>query len=727
MRLVIVESPGKVGKIREILGAGHEVVASVGHVRDLPDKGDIGVEPPAFRPRYVETERGAEVVARLKPAAARADEVYLATDPDREGEAISWHLQQALGLKQPRRVTFPEITAAAVRKAMAGPRQIDVKLVAAQEARRVLDRLVGWMVSPELSRQGGAGLSAGRVQSPAVRLVVERERAIEAFASTRHYGVEITFPGGEGPGGPPWTALWRVKPHLPPGQEHWLDQAFAERVSRLRGFTVGAFAETEESRAPPAPFTTSTLQQVASSRLKLRPKATMEAAQRLYEQGTITYHRTDNPNLSDEAVAAIRGLAGAFGLELPSQPRRWKAKDGAQEAHEAIRPAHFEVEEAGETDAEKRLYALIRERAMASQLADARFKVRKAVLLAAEPLDQAAIRLDATGRTRVFAGWMALAAEEEDDAPPEGEDAPAGNPVPVLEPGQILGATGGRVVEKKTKPPPRYTEATLVKALEAEGIGRPSTYAAIMETIVRRDYVAVDGKRQLSATLKGTMVVDALCGRFAFVEFAFTREMEEELDAIAGGRADYRSVVARLYDRLVEEIAASGGAIKRPPSEAMIAKARAVAAERGIPLPEGVAESYSTCRAWLDEHVGAAPSASQAQLAAKLAERLGETLDPGVAADRGKLSAWIDGAVKRADRQAKARLSGEPASEKQIALLQAAIGKGQIEAPAGWPALNKLEASALIDTLMSGGKGSRPKSRGGFFQNGPHLMVRRSK
>ena len=451
----------------------------------------------------------------------------------------------------------------------------------------------------------------------------------------------------------------------------------------------------------------------------------------MIEQGAITYHRTDNPNLSDEAVVAIWRRARELGLEVAPQPRRWKAKDGAQEAHEAIRPAHFEADEAGETDAERRLYALIRERAMASQLADARFKVRKAVLQAAEALDQAAIQLDATGRTRIFAGWMALAAAETDTGEAEGEDEVVANPVPILEPGRILGACGGRVVEKKTKAPPRYTEATLVKTLEAEGVGRPSTYAAIMETIVRRDYVAVDGKRQLSATAKGMMVVDALCGRFGFIELAFTRAMEEELDAIAEGRADYRSVVSRLHAQLAEESAASEGAIKRPPSEAMIAKARAVAAERGLVLPEDVEGSYAACRTWLDENVGSAPSATQKAFAAQLAERLGEALDPAVAADRGKLSVWIDAAVKRADRQAKARLSAEPASEKQIAVLRTAIDKGQMEAPPGWPSLSKLRASALIDEVMSGGKGSGRKSRGkgrsaGSFSNGPRIVVRRS-
>jgi DNA topoisomerase-1 len=249
--------------------------------------------------------------------------VYLATDPDREGEAIAWHLQQALGLSKPKRVTINEISASAVREAMAHPRVIDVKLVAAQEARRVLDRLVGWMVSPELSRQGGAGLSAGRVQSPAVRLVVERERAIEAFVVTRHFGVEVSFADGDDT---TWTATWRVKPHLSPGQEYWMDRSFAERVRRLRGFSVETFSEKEEPAAPPAPFTTSTLQQAASTRLKLRPKAVMEAAQRLYEQGAITYHRTDNPNLSDDAIAAIWDQARTMGLDPAPRPRRWRAK-----------------------------------------------------------------------------------------------------------------------------------------------------------------------------------------------------------------------------------------------------------------------------------------------------------------------------------------------------------------------------------------------------------------
>ncbi|WP_395675536.1 type I DNA topoisomerase [Inquilinus sp.] len=710
MRLVIVESPGKVGKIRDYLGAGHDVVASVGHVRDLPAKGDIGVEPPAFRPQYVETERGAEVVARLRKAAARADEVFLATDPDREGEAIAWHLKEALSLKQPKRVTFSEITPAAVREAMANPRLIDVRLVAAQEARRVLDRLVGWMVSPELARQGGSGLSAGRVQSPAVRLVVERERAIDAFKAIGHFGVELTFAGDAGP----WTAAWQFRPLLKAGQEYWLDRSFAERVSRLRGFTVEAFSEKDETRAPPAPFTTSTLQQVASTQLKLRPKATMEAAQRLYEQGSISYHRTDNPNLSDEAVVAIWRQARADGYEVPSQPRRWKAKDGAQEAHEAIRPAHFKDLEAGETEDERRLYRLVWERAMASQLADARYNVRRATLLAAEPLDQTAIRFEATGRTRTFLGWMQLAEAEDGTADAEADSEDGGvaeNPVPLLEAGQILSAERGRLLEKKTKPPSRFTEATLVKALEAEGVGRPSTYASIMETIVRREYVEVDRKRLLRPTLKGATVVDALCGRFKFIDLDFTRSMEDELDGIAEGRSAYQPVIARLHQQLVDEIGAAEGAIRRAPTEAMLAKAASVASERGLALPEAVIEGYAACKAWLDEQVGDGPSSTQLNFARTLAERLGEMLDPATVADRSKLSTWIEAAVKRSDRQAKERLAGEPASERQLALIRTAIDRQQIERPEGWPSLNKVQAWALIETLMSGGGRRRSRAQ----------------
>jgi DNA topoisomerase-1 len=507
--LLIVESPGKVKKIQSILGSGWVVQASVGHVRDLPTK-EIGVEPPEFRPHYVPTERGKSVIAKLKQCVGAAQEVYLATDPDREGESISWHLKQVLGLTSPKRVTFNEITPAAVKAAVAQPRTIDTKLVAAQEARRVLDRLVGYTVSPRLSDALGQTASAGRVQTPALRLVVEREREIRAFKPTKHFGVQLLFSGPQGD----WIADWNCKPLLPKGPSLLAERSVCTACStskgcRRRGLQRGNNAPGAASAA----FTTSTMQQGASAALKLNPKSTMQAAQRLYEQGAITYHRTDNPNLSADAIAELIAYAQAAGLPLAPKQRRWKAKDGAQEAHEAIRPTHFEVESAGESADERRLYQLIRLRALASQLADAVYDVRTLILRADLPIDGKRIEFIARGRTLKVAGWLSLT---QSDATDESEQAEPDNPVPKLAEMDTLTAKDGKLLRKVTEPPRRYTQASLVKALEEEGIGRPATYAAIMDNIVSRDYVREEKKKFLVPTELGESVIDALVGRFAF-------------------------------------------------------------------------------------------------------------------------------------------------------------------------------------------------------------------
>jgi len=298
MHLLIVESPGKVAKIQGILGSEYKVMASIGHVRDLPIK-EMGVEPPDFRPQYVPTDRGKEVLAKLAVAVKKASSVYLATDPDREGEAIAWHLEDALKLTGAQRVTYTEITESAIKAALIKARQVDTSLVAAQEGRRVLDRLVGYMVSPVLSSQTGHNLSAGRVQSPAVRLVVERENEIQSFKVTVHYGVELVFDAVENITDG-WKAIWLSKQGwLAEGQDYILDKAIAEKVATLRSLHVRDCQESESKAAPPPPFITSTLQQAASSVLKFNPKRTMALAQRLYESGHITYMRTDSPNLSD--------------------------------------------------------------------------------------------------------------------------------------------------------------------------------------------------------------------------------------------------------------------------------------------------------------------------------------------------------------------------------------------------------------------------------------------
>lgn len=549
-KLLILESPGKVKKVQEILGSGWKVAASVGHVRDLPVK-EMGVAAPDFKPQYIPTDRGKEVLSRLAGFAKNAEAVYLATDPDREGEAIAWHLQDALKLKDARRVTYAEITEKAIKAALDAPRSIDMALVAAQEGRRILDRFCGYMVSGPLSNVAGEKLSAGRVQSPAVRLVVEREREIQDFRSTTHYGVELTFENVDNITDG-WKAIWQVKPWLESGQEYLLDKTLAEKAAALRSLEVLDCKESESRAAPPAPFTTSSLQQAASNALKFTPKQTMQLAQRLYEQGMITYMRTDSPNLSQDAVDAIRSFCEGQGWPLVEKPRIWKSKEGAQEAHEAIRPTHIEVDEAGETPDEKALYRLIRLRSLVSQLEDAVYTVRTLQLGA--DLDGKQALFEARGRTLLSQGWKILTTEDaatedtEDSAEPE-------NPVPGMKLGTISTALSGAVLTKKTKPAPRFTEASLVRELERRGIGRPSTYAAILDTIVSRGYVKTE-KRFLVPTPLGGKVVDSLRGHFAFMDYEFTRNMEQALDDITCGKAQYKAVISAAYVQLEQELQA---------------------------------------------------------------------------------------------------------------------------------------------------------------------------
>lgn len=551
--LIIVESPNKTKKIESFLGAGFKCMASVGHIRDLPESAEgensLGVVPPDFKPQYVVTERGKQVVAKLKAAVAQSDVVFLATDADREGEAIAWHLQQALGLKAAQRITFQEITEKAVKEALRQPRTIDTKLVVAQETRRVLDRLVGYMVSPALCKQSGQRLSAGRVQSVALRIVADREADIRNFTPTTHYGARVAF-GNPSDTGAVWTADWNVKPMLKAGDEYMLDAALAERIAALRQFTVDSCETKETSKAPPAPFTTSTMQQAASVALGMNIDEAMSAAQKLFEQGAITYHRSDATNLADSALAELATEAGKRGLTVVQPPRRWKAKDGAQEAHEAIRPTHFDVEDAGTTDAERGLYRLIWQRTMACQLEAARYTVRTAVL--SSQLDGKRVEFIAKGRTLVYKGWRGFLADDvlDDD---EKKDESANNPVPQLAKGSAQTAHSGKLVTQQTKAPSRYTQASLVAKLEAEGVGRPSTYAAIIKTNFNRGYFD-EKKRQLYATELGEYVSNGLVGRFQFMEIPYTRDLEATLDQIAQGRASYKPTIQAVYADLEREL-----------------------------------------------------------------------------------------------------------------------------------------------------------------------------
>jgi DNA topoisomerase-1 len=547
MNLMIVESPNKVKKIKTLLGPGWDVAASVGHVRDLPQK-SLGVTTPDYQLQYAFTERGKGVIDGLKSRVARAETVYLATDPDREGEAIAWHLKETLKLKRYQRVTFDAITQDVIQKALHTPRQLDMNLVHAQEARRGADRLVGYKVSPALSRQTGiARLSAGRVQTVAVRFVVERQREIENFKTTKHFGAEAIFEDGK------WTAQWDTAPFLKEGEKYILDSTLAEQAAQCRAFKVINAATKKAKQAPPAPFTTSTLLQAASVTLGFKPDQTAQLAQKLFEQGLITYHRTDSQNFSAEALAEIRAFAQANNLPIPAKPRTWKSKASAQEAHEAIRPTHLEEHTAGEDEAQRKLYSLIWNRAVASQLADAEYSVNTLRLEVQQ--DEKTFFFKSTGRTLIVPGWRALtakdAAEDADDNA-EGKDDDNGK-VPAFPIGTALESSNTRLLNKQTKPPNGYTQASLIKKLESEGIGRPSTYPAILKNIITRGYLT-EGKKILFASDLARLLIDALTGKFKFVEYDYTRSLEQELDDIASGKALYLTVVSALDTQLNAEL-----------------------------------------------------------------------------------------------------------------------------------------------------------------------------
>ena len=634
-KLVIVESPNKVRSIAGYLGPEFDVEASVGHIRDLPQpselpatmkKGPYGkfavdVEDD-FTPYYVVNPDKKKTVAQLKKALKEADELYLATDDDREGEAIAWHLQQVLKPKVPvRRMVFTEITREAVTRALDNTRELDIHLVDAQETRRILDRLVGYEVSPVLWRKVRAGLSAGRVQSVATRLVVERERERMAFRSASYWGVEATFStvlsavdvtarqeasftarlvtldGRRVATGRDFNDDGQLRPAALKASAVHLHQvgatAVAEAIGRGEPRVVGV-EDKPYKRRPAAPFTTSTLQQEASRKLRMNPRETMRVAQGLYENGFITYMRTDSTVLSGQAVAAARSqVAELYGAEyVPERPRVYASKSkGAQEAHEAIRPAgdHFRTpaQVSGElTGAQFRLYELIWKRTVASQMADAVGSTATVTVevpltpVAGESRDSgptfSTAGLTASGTVITFRGFLA-AYEEGRDAERYQDDAGAAAKdskdvrLPAMISGQELAALDAEASGHETTPPPRYTEASLVKALEEREIGRPSTYAATMSTISDRGYVDHRGQA-LVPTWLAFAVTRLLEENFAeLVDYDFTASMERDLDRIAAGEEDRVAWLRRFYN-------GQGGAGAERAAQAASGELEAVAA-----------------------------------------------------------------------------------------------------------------------------------------------------
>lgn len=544
MQLVIVESPAKAKTIEKYLGGDYRVLASYGHVRDLPAK-DGSVDPDeGFAMAWENYGDKAKQLKAITDEAKKADRLILATDPDREGEAISWHVQEVLRAKKAlpkdvERVTFNAITKATITEAMKHPRELDTDLIDAYRARRALDYLVGFTLSPVLWRKLPGAKSAGRVQSVALRLVVEREREIEAFVPQEYWSVTADLEQG-GQGFEARLVRWRGEKidRLTIGKEGDAQAAKADVESGR--FTVSSVETRPATRNPPPPFTTSTLQQEAARKLGLSASETMRVAQQLYEDGAITYMRTDGVQMDGSAISAARkAIADRYdGGYVPDKPRIYQTKaKNAQEAHEAIRPTDFSRDHVG-SGVHARLYDLIFKRALASQMASARME-RTTVELT-DGTGQHALR--ATGQVVLFPGFLALYEEGRDDS--EDED---GKLLPAMKAGDSPAKKDVRAEQHFTQPPPRYSEASLVKRLEELGIGRPSTYASTIQTLKDRDYVRVE-KNRFFAEESGRLVT-AFLERFfeRYVAYDFTAGLEDELDEISGGRAQWQAVLEAFW------------------------------------------------------------------------------------------------------------------------------------------------------------------------------------
>ena len=561
--LVIVESPAKAKTIEKFLGEGFTVKSSFGHIRDLA-KGDSAIDiEKGYLPNYIVSTDKKKIVTELKKLAKDADMVWLASDEDREGEAISWHLSEVLGLEpnNTKRIVFHEITKSAILHAIENPRDIDNNLVKAQQARRVLDRLVGFQLSPVLWRKVKPSLSAGRVQSVAVRLIVEREKQIEDFVTSSSFKLQGLFQTS----GKPIRADLAKRPAT-------LQEAY-EFLASCKGatFKVGSIKTVPAKRYPSAPFTTSTLQQEASRKLGFNVSRTMMLAQRLYENGHITYMRTDSVNLSDFARKSAQNTINNEYGEQYSKPRKYATKnDSAQEAHEAIRPTNFDINSAGDDDAQMRLYQLIWKRAIASQMSDAQLERTTIEIVN----DKNADAFKAKGEVIKFDGFLKVYLEGTDD---ENDEEDSGL-LPQVAEGQVLELSEIKATQRYTRPPARFTEASLVKRLEELGIGRPSTYAPTISTVQKRGYVVkdeIDGKSRSYdvLTLKndeivseklnenygadknklhpsdiGRVVTEFLIEHFSeIMDFGFTASVEKEFDEIAEGMKNWSQMIDDFY------------------------------------------------------------------------------------------------------------------------------------------------------------------------------------
>ncbi len=613
--LVIVESPAKAATLGKFLGKDFTVLACYGHVRDLPKKG-ISVDREAgYEPTYEVLPGKQKTIAELKRYAKTADDIYLAGDPDREGEAICWHLEELLKPSAPQarfhRAEFHEITRGAIQKAIASPGTIDADRVAAQQARRIIDRIVGYEVSDLLWKKVWRGLSAGRVQTVALRIIVEREAERERFVPVPYFSVPLELAKGESLF-PARTVVWRGEKLRFDGTDPRLAtrETAEEVLGHVRASTLRVVSvEAREKRTNPVPpFTTSKLQQGAARSLGFTVRRTMQVAQRLYEGktisgrgsvGLITYMRTDSTRVSEEALAAVRGYIGeTFGAEaLPAEPRRFKQKKDAQDAHEAIRPTMLDLPPeavAGDVSADElKLYRLVWNRFVASQMTPSVSDVTTVEIEAAREGSPDVAGVRASGSVLKDPGWLRVYGQVAETEEAEGEgngDAEEGKVrLPQLARGDLLRLAEGSVEDHETQPPPRFNEASLVKFLEENGIGRPSTYAEILRKIEDREYVRKKDRRFLP-TLLGRLVVDLMKEGFDdFFQTEYTARMEAELDEVEDGNLDWRKAVAEFDGRFTKD---RDLALKKMVSvKAGLPLADARRHLPDLPLPEGVGEA----------------------------------------------------------------------------------------------------------------------------------------
>ncbi len=664
MKLIIVESPAKARTIKRFLDGDYELKATLGHIVDLPEK-ELGVDIETFHMEFVPIRGKKKVIDELKKAVKKASLVYLSTDPDREGEAIAYHVVRLTSPKDYRRIELHAIIPSEIKKALRNPRDIDYNRVNSQFARRFIDRIVGYFLSPLASKSLGGRLSVGRVQSPALRLIVEREQEIRDFVPEPFWQIVAIYEHD----GQEFSARY---------PQNIKDRDKAEEIfERVRGARVHRVLSLERKQSkehPPEPYRTATLQQDASAHLGISPERTMQIAQWLYEHGYITYHRTDSPRMSDSAIKQIRTyIKTAFGEDyVPARAYRYRARGMAQDAHEAIRPTIISADRSPENIGLEgdylNLYTMIWYRALASQMEKAVWENTKATI------DAGGVNLVASGRALIFDGWRKL-------YPPRKQEL-----IPSLSEGLSLSPGEVQLLEKETQPPPRYTESTLVRTLEKLGIGRPSTYATIISTLKKRKYAVVK-KRVFYPTQKGEKLVRWLKEQYPWVvDYGFTARMEEALDKVEEGSRSWQDVVMDIYRQLegVQE------KIKdTSPSEKQVKFAMELARQIGEEIPGDILSDRRRLSRWIDAHKP--PTQKQIDFARSVAEQLGEELPPEVLNNQKKLQKWLDDNL--------------PPTPKQVELLDKLKEQGHDIPPRAYK--SKKHASKTISKILKNARKRR--------------------